>query len=112
MYSQVVPEQIYDEYLIELDTGEVIHFPFELITYTAERAFIRRLSHVEQQTADDEQRELLSRTAEALAQIYVEANPGQTVHSFSMNRVHIRLTGDEDTYTTSVIPLFRKEFPQ
>ena len=112
MYSQVIPDQTYDEFLIHLDNGKTIHYPFELVTFTSQRAFMRKLRNTEQSTADDEQRKLLSRTAEALATIYEEAHPGQTVHSFTMNRVHIRLTRDEETYITSVIPLFTKEFPQ
>ena len=109
MYSQTMPSQGYHEYLLELDNKNSIHYPFELVTFTSQRAFMRKLRNLQRSAEDSEQdAELLNQTAEALIAIYEQANPGQSVRSFTINRVHVSVTNDDRRYAASTYPEFKK----
>ena len=109
MYSQSMPSQDYYEYLVQLDDEHSIHYPFELVTFTSPRAFMRKLRNLQRSADENEQdEERLHQTADALIAIYERANPGKTVRSFSINRVHVSLTDNERGYTTSTYPEFKK----
>lgn len=113
MYSQTMPDQDYNEYLLELNDGTSIHYPFELVTFTSQRAFMRTLRKLQfsaRNNKSDEER--LQKTADALIAIYKRAHPDQTVRAFSINRVHISLTPKEQGFATSTYPEFKKTVPQ
>ena len=105
MYSQQVPVQSYSEYLLETDNGAVLHYPFELITFTSQRAFIRKLENVQQAIPSSEKQELFNQALTSLVYLYEQKYPEPSIQSFTVNRVHIFLTGDQPTYTTTRIPL-------
>ena len=105
MYSQQMPVQGYSEYLLETDDGIVLHYPFELITFTSQRAFIRKLENVQQAIPSSEKQELFNQALTSLVYLYEQKYPEQSIQTFTVNRVHIILTDGQPTYTTTRIPL-------
>lgn len=109
MYSQTMPGQDYHEYLLKLNDGSIIHYSFELVTFTSQRAFMRKLQNLQRSSEENVlDKERLHQTADALIAIYERANPGKTVRSFSINRVHVSLTDDEWGHSTSTYSELKK----
>ena len=105
MYSQQMPIQSYSEYLFETDDGTVLHYPFDQITFTSQRAFIRKLENAQKNNSSSEEQEQFHHTLTSLVYLYEQKYPEQSIQTFTVNRVHISLTGGQPTYTTTRIPL-------
>ena len=110
MYSQVNPAQYYTEYIIELDNGEVKHYPFELISFTSQRSFMRKLDRFAFLPDNKTDRDIIDQTLEALVQIYQVSNPEQSIITFRVNRVHISLAEQGSGFSISVHTEHEKTF--
>jgi len=109
MYSQVLPNQSFYEYLIELEDGSVIHYPIEEVTFTSQRAFMRKIDILQMRSeVNEEDHMLLQETLEGLIRIYERANPEHTIQAFTINRVHFTLTGNDRGYITTSFTLYEK----
>lgn len=111
MYSQTYPSQTNYEFVIELEDSTIQHYPVEIITFTSQRAFMRRLSQVLQRSDKPaEAEELLYQSIAGLVKIYEEKYPSRHVQTFTINRVHISLTDTGNGFTTSTYNEYKKVF--
>lgn len=111
MYSQTYPDQSNFEYLIELNDQSVIHYPFEVITFTSQRAFMRKIRQTVQSAEDSHgDSELLKSTVSSLVNIYEDSNPNRTIHSFRINHVYISITDSNQRFSTSRSKMFEMTF--
>lgn len=100
MYSQNTPTPTYSEHLITLKNGSVQHYPYEYITFTSPRAFMRK---VEQLVANarDENPEQLELTLNGLVEVYEEKNPNRKVAAFTITEKWATIPGSNVGYELS-----------
>ncbi len=110
MYSQVNPSQHYTEYLIEMDNGEVKHYPFETIAFTSQRSFMRKLNQFALRSDEKGGQYVIENTLDTLVQIYQKRKPDQIIVAFRINRIHIFLAEDGPGFTTSIQTEYEKIF--
>lgn len=83
MYSQRIPNPSYVKHIITLEDGTVKHYPYEYITFTSPRAFMRKVERLEI-TARDSSSVLLQETLQGLVDIYKEKNPKDEIIGFAL----------------------------
>lgn len=109
MYSQTVPNPSYKEHIITLQDGSRIHYPYEYITFTSPRAFMRKVERIEVEARDSSSR-LLHDTVESLIEIYEKKNPNNKVTSFSLIENRITIPENGVGYEKSAKELFQYKF--
>ena len=109
MYSQKTPRPSYTEHIITLQDGTRVHYPYEYITFTSPRAFMRKVENIEG-GARDSSSNLLYDTVEGLVEIYEKRHPGNEVTSFSFFENKITIPGSGVGYETTVREIFKYEF--
>lgn len=108
MYSQAIPSPNYSEFLIELNNGTIEHYPFELIAFTSQRAFMRKVESIESNTRQKNNRDFLDATVNSLVEIYERKYPDMKVKRFIINEVTITLADGEKGYRSAKVKRFEK----
>lgn len=109
MYSQTLPSPSYTEHIITLQDGSRIHYPYEYITFTSPRAFMRKVERIETEARDSGSK-LLRETVAGLIDIYEKENPNKEVASFSLIENIITIPENGVGYDKSTKELFLYEF--
>jgi len=91
MYSESHPTPLYMEHIITLDDGKIMHYPFEIIMFTSQRAFMRKIENLERSTRGNEEREVLEQALRSLIDIYEKKYVSHHIREFAINEVHISL---------------------
>lgn len=86
MYDSVYPGSSYLEYDIVLTDSSQFHYPFKLVTFTSQRAFIQTMDDLYVKKDDHT---LLKKTLDSLAKIYEKNYPEHAVDRFVLYEVDI-----------------------
>jgi hypothetical protein len=89
MYSQVTPSTTYYEHIITLSDGTITHYPYELIVFTSQRAFMRKIENIERSTRNDEERIQLNHAINSLINIYENKYQNHQIIEFKLNEVRV-----------------------
>lgn len=108
MYSQGTPAPTYSEHLITLKDGNILHYPYEYVTFTSPRAFMRKVEQLVAK-AKEENPEQLELTLNGLVEIYEKKNPDKKVVAFTINEKQITVPGSDVGYALSNNEQFKYE---
>lgn len=108
MYSQRIPTPSYMQHVITLKDGTVKHYPYEYVTFTSPRAFMRKVEQLEG-AARDSSSVLLQETLQGLVDIYKEKNPEAEIIEFALIENVITVPERGAGYDTSVRERFLYE---
>ena len=108
MYSQRAPSPGYTEHIITLQDGSSKHYPYEYITFTSPRAFMRKVETTKGGVRDSSS-VLLEKIVDGLIEIYEDKNPNNKVVSFVLIENMITIPENGVGYKRSAIERFRYE---
>lgn len=89
MYSQTHPENSYMEHIIEMESGEFQHYPYRLISFTSQRAAMRRIENLAGNLRSKEDEKILYDALHGLIKIYEKNNNGISISKFHLIQVTI-----------------------
>ena len=99
MYSSVYPRPLYLEYLVKLENDSTEHYPFELVTFTSQKAFMRRLANLKEK----------ENTVKQLITIYKSEFDRKNIDQFTIVMVTFDIKDSEKNYTIKREEIFAYE---
>jgi len=111
MYSTSEPSPTYSEHRIQLQNGTRIHYPYEIITFTSQRALMKRLE-LKAMIQSEKREDLLKDTISSLVWLFEKNFPGQKIVKFTLYDVHIRISESENEFSINKTERFKFEFSE